>query len=89
MCTCVLCSLHWKSQQPVVICSFATQEFSDIFRRALVSRVFPPDMVEQMGQSVSSTTHTHERGRGRGRERGRGSIIQCDAHPNLIDMLCS
>ena len=25
------------------------KEFSDIFRRAFASRVFPPDVVEQMG----------------------------------------
>lgn len=25
------------------------REFSDIFRRAFASRVFPPDIVEQMG----------------------------------------
>ena len=81
-----------QSLQPVT-CSFSTQEFSDIFRRAFASRVFPPDVVEQMGQSVSNTTHTHERG-GREREReGEGDwkreSIQCNAHPNLTDMLCS
>lgn len=26
------------------------KEFSDIFRRAFASRVFPPDIVEQMGK---------------------------------------
>lgn len=26
------------------------REFSDIFRRAFASRVFPPDIVEQMGE---------------------------------------
>lgn len=26
------------------------KEFSDIFRRAFASRVFPPDIVEQMGE---------------------------------------
>lgn len=28
------------------------KEFSDIFRRAFASRVFPPDIVEQMGESA-------------------------------------
>lgn len=28
------------------------KEFSDIFRRAFASRVFPPDIVEQMGESL-------------------------------------
>lgn len=27
------------------------KEFSDIFRRAFASRVFPPEIVEQMGES--------------------------------------
>lgn len=26
------------------------KEFSDIFRRAFASRVFPPEIVEQMGE---------------------------------------
>ena len=30
----------------------STQEFSDIFRRAFASRVFPPDVVEQLGQYI-------------------------------------
>lgn len=30
------------------------KEFSDIFRRAFASRVFPPDIVEQMGKCPSS-----------------------------------
>lgn len=29
------------------------KEFSDIFRRAFASRVFPPDIVEQMGRIPS------------------------------------
>lgn len=29
------------------------KEFSDIFRRAFASRVFPPDLVEQMGEGLS------------------------------------
>lgn len=29
------------------------KEFSDIFRRAFASRVFPPDIVEQMGELSS------------------------------------
>lgn len=29
------------------------KEFSDIFRRAFASRVFPPDIVEQMGELLS------------------------------------
>lgn len=29
------------------------KEFSDIFRRAFASRVFPPDIVEQMGEFYS------------------------------------
>lgn len=28
------------------------KEFSDIFRRAFASRVFPPDLVEQMGEGL-------------------------------------
>ena len=28
------------------------REFSDIFRRAFASRVFPPDIVEQMGEGL-------------------------------------
>ena len=28
------------------------KEFSDIFRRAFASRVFPPDIVEQMGETL-------------------------------------
>ena len=28
------------------------REFSDIFRRAFASRVFPPDIVEQMGERL-------------------------------------
>lgn len=31
------------------------KEFSDIFRRAFASRVFPPDIVEQMGEFSSSS----------------------------------
>lgn len=31
------------------------KEFSDIFRRAFASRVFPPDIVEQMGEKHSSS----------------------------------
>lgn len=30
------------------------KEFSDIFRRAFASRVFPPDIVEQMGEKPFS-----------------------------------
>jgi hypothetical protein len=30
------------------------KEFSDIFRRAFASRVFPPDIVEQMGKAAHS-----------------------------------
>lgn len=30
------------------------KEFSDIFRRAFASRVFPPDIVEQMGEEAFS-----------------------------------
>lgn len=30
------------------------KEFSDIFRRAFASRVFPPDIVEQMGEETPS-----------------------------------
>lgn len=30
------------------------KEFSDIFRRAFASRVFPPDIVEQMGERPPS-----------------------------------
>lgn len=33
------------------------KEFSDIFRRAFASRVFPPDIVEQMGESLLSLWH--------------------------------
>lgn len=29
------------------------KEFSDIFRRAFASRVFPPDIVEQLGEILS------------------------------------
>lgn len=29
------------------------KEFSDIFRRAFASRVFPPDIVEQMGERAT------------------------------------
>lgn len=32
------------------------KEFSDIFRRAFASRVFPPDIVEQMGEFSLSTS---------------------------------
>lgn len=34
------------------------KEFSDIFRRAFASRVFPPDIVEQMGESPLIVPHT-------------------------------
>lgn len=33
------------------------KEFSDIFRRAFASRVFPPDIVEQMGKFSLSSHH--------------------------------
>lgn len=29
------------------------KEFSDIFRRAFASRVFPPDIVDQMGMFIN------------------------------------
>lgn len=37
------------------------KEFSDIFRRAFASRVFPPDMVEQMGEPplLFAFSHCH------------------------------
>ena len=34
----------------LLYCFSLYQEFSDIFRRAFASRVFPPDVVEQLGQ---------------------------------------
>lgn len=35
------------------------KEFSDIFRRAFASRVFPPDIVEQMGTVSPNDTNNH------------------------------
>ena len=35
------------------------KEFSDIFRRAFASRVFPPDIVEQMGEFPSFSASRH------------------------------
>lgn len=35
------------------------KEFSDIFRRAFASRVFPPDIVEQMGEFPSFSVSRH------------------------------
>lgn len=34
------------------------KEFSDIFRRAFASRVFPPDIVEQMGEKSCLCPHS-------------------------------
>ena len=36
----------------VTFYNYPTQEFSDIFRRAFASRVFPPDVVEQLGEPI-------------------------------------
>jgi len=37
----------------LIIFLFSAQEFSDIFRRAFASRVFPPDVIEQLGTCVA------------------------------------
>lgn len=37
------------------------KEFSDIFRRAFASRVFPPEIVEQMGEFIIHSFYRKER----------------------------
>ena len=53
------------------------QEFTDIFRRAFASRVFPPHIVKQMGVlCVAHLLHAASSGEGRGGGQGEGGSVR-------------
>lgn len=65
------------------------KEFSDIFRRAFASRVFPLDIVEQMGEFLSERhlllRHTHDRQKGQNNRACVGRLQQNDLF-NLFEV---
>lgn len=52
------------------------KEFSDIFRRAFASRVFPPEIVEQMGECDPEKYG-----------RGTGLLLVCKAWTSAHDLV--